>query len=148
MMSRPAPHPSGPGSSAEMGIDPERQALSLLLSLAAGLMTGLFYDLLRPLRHRLRPGPAAMLDSFFAIGTMVLLFLLAMSAGGRLGTWELACELLGFLLWLHCLSSGFLRGWEAALTVILNMIASPKKVLLKVKNLKKNSSKNEKNALL
>lgn len=143
MTSRPAPHLSGPGSSAEMGIDPLRQALSLLPALGAGLLAGLLYDLLRPLRHSLRPVPAAMLDSLFAVGTTALLFLLAMSAGGRLGTWELACALLGFLLWLHCLSGVFLRRWKAILKVMLNIMESPKKVLQKGKKTKNNSSKNE-----
>ncbi len=82
----------GDGSAAALG-----QALLL------GLALGLLYDLLRPLRHR--AGRAApLLDLLFSLLAGASSFLFAMRApGGRMGLWELAAALLGFLLWEHYL---------------------------------------------
>lgn len=109
MTSPPAPARCGPGSSAEMGTAPGVQALRLLLALLLGLGTGLVYDLLRPLRRRGGRALGAGLDLLFAVLSGLAAFLFAMgSLSGRLGQWELAAMLAGFLLYLHLLSPALL----------------------------------------
>ena len=73
----------------------------------------------------------------------------AMGAGsGRLGVWELAAALMGFLLYLYTLS----RFLEPLLDKICGgawkIAAVLKKLTKKIKILKKDTSKNEKNVLL
>ncbi len=98
-----------------MGRTNAREALALLLASLLGLGAGLLYDLLRPPRRAARPLPAALLDLLYTLGVGAGLFFYAMSAGdGRLGQWELAAALLGFLLYLHLLSSHILPLIEAA----------------------------------
>ena len=78
------------------------QALALALAFGLGLGTGLMYDMLRPLRRRGGKPLAAVTDAVFALASAFCLFLFAMQAdNGRLGTWELAAALLGFLLYNH-----------------------------------------------
>ena len=80
------------------------QALALALALLLGLGTGLLYDMLRPLRRRGGKPLAAAADAAFAFASAFGLFVFAMQAdNGRLGTWELAAALLGFLLYMHSL---------------------------------------------
>lgn len=81
------------------------QAMALALALLLGLSTGLLYDLLRPLRRLGGKPLAAAADAAFAFASAFGLFVFAMQAdNGRLGTWELAAALLGFLLYMHSLS--------------------------------------------
>ncbi|MEI3102165.1 MAG: spore cortex biosynthesis protein YabQ [Oscillospiraceae bacterium] len=81
------------------------QAMALALALLLGLGTGLLYDLLRPLRRLGGKPLAAAADAAFAFASAFGLFVFAMQAdNGRLGTWELAAALLGFLLYMHSLS--------------------------------------------
>lgn len=79
--------------------------MALALALLLGLSTGLLYDLLRPLRRLGGKPLAAAADAAFAFASAFGLFVFAMQAdNGRLGTWELAAALLGFLLYMHSLS--------------------------------------------
>lgn len=79
--------------------------MALALALLLGLGTGLLYDLLRPLRRLGGKPLAAAADAAFAFASAFGLFVFAMQAdNGRLGTWELAAALLGFLLYMHSLS--------------------------------------------
>ena len=88
-----------------MEVDLYAQALGLLRSAALGLAGGMLYDLLRPLRHRLRPLAALLCDAFFCLLLGAASFALAMSAGsGRLGTVELCAGLAAFLLYLNGIS--------------------------------------------
>lgn len=81
------------------------QALALAMALLLGLGTGLLYELLRPLRRLGGKPLAAAADAAFAFASAFGLFVFAMQAdNGRLGTWELAAALLGFLLYMHSLS--------------------------------------------
>ncbi len=81
------------------------QALALALALLLGLATGLLYELLRPFRRLGGKPLAAAADAAFAFASAFGLFVFAMQAdNGRLGTWELAAALLGFLLYMHSLS--------------------------------------------
>ena len=78
------------------------QALALICALAAGIALGLLYDLLRPLRRRSARPVAAALDVAFAVMSFSAAFSLAMcTESGRLGQWELAAMLAGFLIYLH-----------------------------------------------
>ena len=105
-----------------------RQALALLEALALGAGLGLSYDLLRPPRHRLPPGPSALLDGLFALLAGAAVFLFAMGAGGgRLGLWELAAALLGALGYLHLLSPRVLPLLELPYRVIEYIMRSCKK---------------------
>ena len=82
----------GDGGAAALG-----QALLLGLGLA------LLYDLLRPLRRR-AGGAAPLLDLSFSVMAGAAAFLFAMRApNGRMGLWELAAALTGFLMWEHVL---------------------------------------------
>ncbi len=78
------------------------QALRLMLALALGAGLGLLYDLIRPLRRR--AGKAApLLDVLFAVLSAAAAFFFACAApDARLGIWELAAALLGFLGWESC----------------------------------------------
>lgn len=90
------------------------QALALALALLLGLGAGLLYDMLRPLRRRGGKPLAAVTDAVFALASAFCLFLFAMQAdNGRLGTWELAAALLGFLLYMHALSPVMLPALES-----------------------------------
>lgn len=81
------------------------QAMALARALLLGLGTGLLYDLLRPLRRLGGKPLAAAADAVFAFASAFGLFVFAMQAdNGRLGTWELAAALLGFLLYMHSIS--------------------------------------------
>ena len=91
-----------------MGLDPRRELLRLLLALLLGFALGFVYDVLRPPRRRFGRAAAALLDLLFGLFAAIAVFLFTMSAGeGRLGLWELAASLLGFLLYLHSLSPLF-----------------------------------------
>ena len=86
------------------GLPGDRAAAGLLLALALGVVLGLLYDLLRPLRRRAGRG-SPLLDLLFALLAGLGAFCCAMSAdSGSLGIWELAAALLGFLLWQNFLS--------------------------------------------
>lgn len=88
-----------------MELDISAQALTLLLALPLGAALGLGYDLLRPLRRRSKGVFTALLDVSFALASGAAAFVFAMgAANGRMGVWELALTLAGFLLYLHTLS--------------------------------------------
>jgi hypothetical protein len=88
-----------------MEVDLSAQAVGLLRSAALGFAGGVPYDLLRPLRYRLRPLPALLCDAFFCLLLGAASFALAMSAGsGRLGTVALCAGLAAFLLYLNGIS--------------------------------------------
>ncbi len=76
------------------------QALRLIAALGLGAALGLAYDLLRPWRRRAgRASP--LFDVLFARLGGAAAFLYAFTArDARLGIWELAAMLGGFLLWL------------------------------------------------
>lgn len=121
-----------------MGIELHRQALALLLALGLGVLLGLAYDLLRPPRRRSGQLLGAALDLVFCAAAGFAAFLYAMSAGnGRLGLWELAAMLLGFLLYLSLPSRWLLplfsRGWE----LFFRGLDAAKKTLKILRNLAK-----------
>lgn len=114
------------------------QALALALAFGLGLGTGLMYDLLRPLRRRGGKLLAAAADAVFALVSAFLLFLFAMQAdNGRLGTWELAAALLGFLLYMHALSPVVLPILEKLYQITGKSLRSLEKNLKKIQNLLK-----------
>ena len=78
------------------------QALSLLLSGLGGIVLGLFYDLLRPIRRRTGD---LLWDLLFCLGAAGLCFCFAMRAPtGRFGVLELGAALLGLCLYFNLLS--------------------------------------------
>ena len=81
----------------------DRSAAALFLALLLGAAIGLLYDLLRPLRRR-AGRMAPLFDGLFSLLSGFGAFCYAMTAdSGRLGTWELAALLLGFLTWEYVL---------------------------------------------
>lgn len=83
------------------------QAAALALAFLMGVGDGLFYDLLRPFRYRLKKLGAAVLDGVFCAGAGIGAYLYAMGAGdGRLGVCQLAAVTAGFLLYILRLSPG------------------------------------------
>ncbi len=92
-----------------MEVSLSAQAQCLLRAAALGLAGGVMYDLLRPLRHILRPLLSLLCDAVFCLLLGAASFTLAMTAGsGRLGTVELCVGLGMFLLYqngirLYCL---------------------------------------------
>ena len=105
MMSPAPPPPSGRGFSADMEIIIVQQAAALAIAFAMGVALGFVYDLLRPFRRRASVWAAALIDTVFALISGIFVFIYAMAApGGRLGLWELALCLLGFLAYIHILS--------------------------------------------
>ncbi len=85
------------------------QLRAIFLSVLLGAVLGVLYDILRPPRRGLGGMAGALLDGAFCLASGAGLFCIAMSSGsGRLGTWELAGAMAGFLLYMHTLSTGFL----------------------------------------
>lgn len=106
--------------------------LALLLALTLGALAGIIYDLLRPLRRRAGHGPGAALDALFCLITGAALFTYAMGAGnGRLGLWELAAALLGFLAYMHTLSDPILKFFTAILDGLCKAAVFCKKIIKK-----------------
>lgn len=118
-----------------MEIHITQQAAALALAFVMGLDIGLLYDLLRPLRRLGGKPLAAATDAVFALASAFGLFLFAMKAdNGRIGTWELASALLGFLLYMHALSPGVLPVLEKIFQIIGNCLESARKYLKKIQN--------------
>ena len=111
------------------------QGWMLLLSLAMGMGIGLVYDLLRPARRHSSTALARLLDAVFALTVTTALFFFAMASGdGRLGTWELAADLLGFLLYMQLLSPLLLPPMEKIFRAAGKFLESSKKLSKKVQN--------------
>lgn len=128
-----------PGSSAEMETSLGSQAAALALALGLGAGLGLLYDLLRPPRRRGSPVLAAALDLLYGLCAAAAAFFYAMGAdNGRLGLWELAAALLGFLFYLHVLSPAVLPMLELPYRVMENMTRLCKKF---IKNLEFSAKK-------
>ncbi len=95
------------------------QAFLLAMAFALGAVIGICYDILRPLRYRCAAFIKVGTDFVFALLSAVLLFLFAMSAGnGRLGLWELAAALAGFLAYLYTLSDVFFAAFDRAFSLL------------------------------
>ncbi|MGN0983172.1 MAG: spore cortex biosynthesis protein YabQ [Candidatus Limivicinus sp.] len=121
-----------------MSLSVSQQGWALLLSLAMGFGLGLAYDILRPGRRAGGSLLGRLLDGAFALTAGVGLFLFAMAAGdGRLGTWELAAALLGFLLYMHLLSPLLLPLLEQIYRIAWKILERVKKRIKKVQNLLK-----------
>ena len=132
-----------------MGTSPSAQALELLAAGLLGTGLGLGYDLLRPPRHRLGGFGAVLLDVLFALLAGAAAFLKAMSRPeGRLGIWELAAALLGFLFYLHALSPGVLPLLESGYRMMSNTIRLFKKIEKNLWKCAKKSFQTRKNGLL
>lgn len=106
----------------------KQQAVSLVLAFALGAIIGLCYDVLRPLRRRCPPFVKAGADFAFALLSAVLLFIFSMSEGnGRLGLWELAASLGGFLAYLYTLSDVFFALFDGAFCRLCRIAAKLRK---------------------
>ena len=78
---------------------------------------------------------ATKLDALFAVTAAVALFFFAMASGdGRLGTWELAAALLGFLLYMHLLSPLLLPPVEKIFRGVGAFLIRLEKLIKKVQN--------------
>ena len=118
-----------------MSLSVSHQGWALLLSLAMGLGLGLVYDLLRPPRRAGGTTRTRLLDALFAVTAAVALFFFAMASGdGRLGTWELAAALLGFLLYMHLLSPLLLPPMEKIFRAMGKFLERTIKRIKKVQN--------------
>lgn len=95
------------------------QAFLLAMAFALGAVIGICYDIFRPLRYRCAAFIKIGTDFVFALLSAVLLFLFAMSAGnGRLGLWELAAALAGFLAYLYTLSDVFFAAFDRVFSLL------------------------------
>lgn len=109
-----------------------RQGAALLLGFGLGGLAGLCYDLIRPIRRRCGGLGGAALDGLFCVLAGGGLFLFAMGAGsGRLGLWDLAAALLGFLTYMHALSPPILPIFSTGLDKFCMLMASCKKIIKK-----------------
>ena len=116
-----------------------RQSLALLAALLMGVGIGVVYDMLRPVRRRTGRLAGAALDILFCAASGCAAFFYAMGAGdGRLGLWELAAALVGFLLYMHTLSECLLRLFTALLDALCAAVLAVKKFLGKVLLLTRN----------
>ena len=114
-----------------MGQSIEGQALELLAFLLGGVLLGLTYDMLRPIRRAAGRGGGVM-DVFFCALGGVLFFLLAMRTGsGRMGTWSLAAAAVGFCMYMHTLSAVLLPAFTAVDTAAAGAARGCKKVIKK-----------------
>lgn len=118
-----------------MSLSVSHQGWALLLSLAMGAGIGLVYDVLRPARRHSGATLATLLDALFAVTAAVAAFFFAMASGdGRLGTWELAASLLGFLLYMHLLSPFLLPPMEKIFRAAGRFLIRMKNLIKKVQN--------------
>lgn len=86
------------------------QAAAIGKAAVIGLVLGLLYDLLRPLRFRAGKVGAALVDMLFCAASGVAAFIYAMGAGdGRLGVCELGAMTVGFLLYLYVLGDKLMK---------------------------------------
>lgn len=107
-----------------MALQLRGQALGLLASLLLGLGLGLGYDILRPPRRHGGRVVGALLDVLFSLLAACACFIGAMGAeNGRLGLWELAASLLGFLLYLYTLSPMILPVLSAGFELLCRLAA-------------------------
>ena len=114
-----------------MGQSIEGQALELLAFLLGGVLLGLTYDMLRPIRRAAGRGGGVMDVLFCALGG-VLFFLLAMRTGsGRMGTWSLAAAAVGFCMYMHTLSTVMLPVFTAVNAAAVRAGQGCKKVIKK-----------------
>lgn len=121
-----------------MSLSVSHQGWALLLSLGMGVGIGLLYDILRPARHAGSRVLALLLDAAFSAAAAVALFFFAMASGdGRLGTWELAAALLGFLLYMHLLSPLLLPPMEKIFRAAGIFWSKVENLIKKVQNLVK-----------
>lgn len=121
-----------------MSLSVAHQGWALLLALAMGAGLGLAYDILRPGRRAGGRLLGRLLDAAFALTAGVGLFLFAMAAGdGRLGTWELAAALVGFLLYMQLLSPLLLPPMEQFFRIIWKILEQTKELTKKVQNMLK-----------
>ena len=118
-----------------MSLSVSHQGWALLLSLTMGVGIGLVYDILRPARRQSGAVLARLLDALFAVTAAAALFFFAMASGdGRLGTWELAAALLGFLLYMHLLSPLLLPPVEKIFRGVGAFLIRLEKLIKKVQN--------------
>ena len=114
------------------------QAQSLVLAFGLGALLGLSYDCLRPLRRRAAAFGAAVLDAAFSLAALAGAFTLAMSAQpGRLGIWELAMTLIGFIMYMHTVSDRVYALFDGALGAVEGLAAHAKKIIKKTAKLAK-----------
>ena len=87
-----------------MGVTIGAQTISVTAAVLLGLIAGLLYDLLRPLRRGAR-GRGVIADLIFSLFCMGAMFFLGMTlCGGRLGLWEPAGFLVSLSLYLFGVS--------------------------------------------
>lgn len=111
----------------------DKQALALALALLLGVLTGVCYDFFRPLRRRSGGVWAAVQDALFCLIAGGGLFVFAMGAdNGRMGLWELTAVLIGFLLYMHTLSTPILAFFTAMFRYIKKGAGFCKKILKKI----------------
>lgn len=86
------------------------QAAAIGKAAAIGLVLGLLYDLLRPLRFRAGKVGAMLLDMLFCAVSGTAAFFYAMGAGdGRLGVCQLGAMTVGFLLYLYIIGDKIIK---------------------------------------
>lgn len=111
----------------------DKQAMALALALLLGILTGVCYDFFRPLRHHSGKVLAAVQDALFCLIAGGGLFVFAMGAdNGRMGLWELTAVLIGFLLYMHTLSTPILAFFTALFRYIKKAAVFCKKILKKI----------------
>lgn len=113
-----------------MEIELGLQIKALLLALFMGAGLGILYDALRPVRRKTGRAGGAVLDTLFCMAAAAAVFIYAMGAdSGRLGIWELASALIGFLVYMHTLSGPVLRVFTALLELFCEAVAACKKIV-------------------
>ena len=114
--------------SADMEVELAVQAQSLVLAFGLGALLGLAYDCLRPASAQ-GGGGAAVLDAAFSLAALAGAFTLAMSAQpGRLGIWELAMTLIGFIMYMYTVSDRvYALFFDGALGAVEGLAAHAKK---------------------
>lgn len=116
-----------------------RQGLLIIFAFALGAILGICYDLIHPLRRRLRGFGKAAADLIFAFLSALMLFTFSMSAGnGRLGLWELTFALMGFLCYLYTISDKVYAFFDGELTLL---VSGAKKIVSFLKKAEKSAKK-------
>lgn len=108
------------------------QAASLALAAALGMLLGLGYDAVRPLRRSAPAGLQTALDACYCLISGALVFCLAMAAdNGRLGVWEPVCSMLGFAVYARIAGDRAVGIFTAIYRAVRRFFRAAKKIIKK-----------------
>lgn len=101
-----------------------QQVINLLLFFALGVLLGIFYDLLTPLRRSGGMLLAGFMDAAFSLCAAAFVFLLAMrfAPDGRVGIWELSAAFSGFIVYINAFDRFVYKFFQILFTLSYKLV--------------------------